>query len=325
MKDYRHFLFEAKDYKVTWLKKEPVKSSVESKKLKELIETGTNELYNIIHITDKKIPTIDKDAPILVYFGTDKDGIKLLEDQGISQDDVYNRTEEAAKSMKKDDWHNILGDADWIPKTVIDSKKIDELEFPIIAKPSEGHSGIGIMKFDTIEDCQKELDKEDCDLDTFSEVIKDIDTEFRFVFVKDKLFLVHERIPIEEINKTIDTKKPDESLGFLYVEQDLEKEEYDISEIVKEFRDKINLDFYALDVMRDNKGKYWVIESNSAIGMGGNTMARAYEAIYKDYYGTSVPSEKTEIVEKICSEYYKEINKMYPKEVSKSKNPKIYN
>tara|TARA_Y100000389_G_scaffold6313_1_gene6078 strand:+ start:783 stop:1760 length:978 start_codon:yes stop_codon:yes gene_type:complete len=324
MKDYRQFLFEAKDYKVTWLKKEPVSSKVESKKLKELIETGTNELYNLIHITDKNIPTIDKESPILVYFGTDKDGVKLLDQQGIKQETVYNRTTEAAKSMRKDDWHNILGDAEWMPKTVTDVDKIDSLEFPIIAKPSEGHSGIGIMKFETMEDCQKELDRKDCNLDTFSEVIKDIDTEFRFVFVKDKLFLVHERIPIEEMNKTIDTKKPDESLGFLYVEQDLSKENYDISNIVKEFRNKINLDFYALDVMRDIKGKYWVIESNSGIGMGGNTMARSYEAICKDYYNTDIPVNKKKLVEQICKEYYDEIKKDYPKELKKSKNPKIY-
>jgi hypothetical protein len=324
MKDYKHFLFEAKDNKVTWIKKEPVKSAVESKKLKELIETSTNNFYNLIHISDKKIPTIDKDAPILVYFGTDKDGIKLLKDQGISQDDVYNRTEEASKSMKKDEWHDILGDAEWMPKTVTDSSKIKELDFPIIAKPSEGHSGIGIMKFDTIEDCEKELNKKDCNLDTFSEIIKDIDTEYRFIFVKGDLFLVHERIPIEELDSTIDTKKPDEALGFLYVEQDMDKEDYDVQSIVDDFRKKIDLDFYALDIMRDKKGKYWVIESNSGIGMGGNTMARAYEAICKDYYNTDIPVNKKKLVEQICKEYYDEIKKDYPKELKKSKNPKIY-
>jgi len=126
------------------------------------------------------------------------------------------------------------------------------------------------------------------------------------------------------MNKTIDTKKPDESLGFLYVEQDLSKENYDISNIVKEFRNKINLDFYALDVMRDIKGKYWVIESNSGIGMGGNTMARSYEAICKDYYNTDIPVNKKKLVEQICKEYYDEIKKDYPKELKKSKNPKIY-
>tara|TARA_R110000737_G_scaffold338211_1_gene359035 strand:+ start:2973 stop:3947 length:975 start_codon:yes stop_codon:yes gene_type:complete len=324
MKDYRQFLFEAKDGKITWMKREKTKFSVESDKLKEINTTASNGLFNTIHITDKTIPTINKDAPILVYFGTSKKGNQILKDQGIDSKDVYNRGEETKKSMRKDDWHDLLGDADWMPKTVTDPSNIKDLEFPIIAKPSEGHSGLGIMKFDTLEDCQKELDKEDCDLDTFSEVIKDIDTEYRFVFVKGTLFLVYERIPIEELNKTIDTKKPNESLGFLYIEQDMSKEDYNVKQIVKEFRKKIDLDFYALDIMRDKKGKYWVLESNSAIGMGGNTMARSYEAIYKDYYNQDIPEDKKELVEDICSDYYKEISKLYPKEVNKSKNPKKY-
>lgn len=323
MKDYRQFLFEAKDNKVTWIKKEPVTSSVENKKLKELIETATNEFFNLIYLSDKEIPKIDKESPILIYFGTSKEGRKILDEQGISQNHIYNCAEETKKSMKKDVWHNLLGDVDWLPKTVTDKSKINELTFPIICKPSEGHSGIGIMKFDTIEECQKELEKEDCKLDVFSEIIKDVDTEYRFVFVKDKLFLVHERIPIEKLNKTIDTKKTDESLGFLYVEQDLDKEDYNIPKIVKEFRNKINLDFFALDVMKDKKGKFWVIESNSGIGMGANTISRAYEAICQDYYG-NVVSNKKELIEDICEQYFKEISKLYPKEVNKSKNAKIY-
>jgi hypothetical protein len=326
MKDYRQFLFEAKDKndKVTWIKVGAVKSTVESKKLKELIATATDNFYTLIHVSDENIPTIDKDAPILIYFGTDKDGIQLLKDQGIKQSDVYNKTIEARKTLKKADWHNTLGDKDWLPKTVLDKKDISKLEFPIIAKPSEGHSGVGIMKFDNMEDCQKEIDKKDCNLDTFSEMIKDIDTEYRFVFVKDTLFLVHERIAIEADNKTITTKDPKESLSFLYVEQDLEKGDYDVTDIIKDFRKDFKQDFYALDIMLDTHGKYWVIESNGGIGMGGNTMARAYEAIYKDYYGKEISSDKKELVETICKEYYNEIKKDYPKEVKQSKNPKTY-
>jgi len=326
MKNYKQFLFEAKNNKVTWIKLEPVKSAVESKKLKELITTALDNFFNLIYLSNKTESTIDKETPILVYFGTNKDGIEYLKDQGIEQSDIYNRTVEVAKSSRKDDWHDLLGDKDWLPKTVTDKSKIKDLTFPIIAKPSQGHSGLGIMKFDTLEDCLKELDKKDNKLDTFSECIKDIDSEYRFVFVKGNLFLVHERIPIESNNKTIDTKKPDESLSFLYVEQDLsnDKFNYDISKIVDEFRKHIDLDFYALDVMQDKSGKYWVLESNSGIGMGGNTMSRAYEAIYKDFYNTDIPSDKKELVEQICSDYYNEILKMFPKEVKKSKNAKEY-
>ena len=109
----------------------------------------------------------------------------------------------------------------------------------------------------------------------------------------------------------------------MYVEQDLENEEYDVSKIVEEFRKDIDLDFYALDIMLDKNGKYWIIESNSAIGMGGNTLARTYEAICEDFYG-EISKDQKQLVERICSDYYKEIKKMYPKEIKKSKNPKIY-
>ena len=327
MKGYRQFLFESQeDTKIQWIKNAPISSTVESKILKQLIKKSTDNFYQPYYTSDNKVPILYKDKPILLYYASkERDiGDKYLSKNNIKQTDVYNRTNEMSKSMNKKDWHELLGDKEWLPKTVIDTSKIKSLEFPIIAKPSEGHSGIGIMKFDTIEDCERELSKSDCNLDTFSEMIKDIDTEYRFIFVKGNLIMVHERIPIEEINKTIDNKKPEESLGFLYVEQDLDKEKYEVSKIVKEFRKEIELDFYALDIMRDKKGKYWIIESNSAIGMGGNTLARTYEGIYKDFYGKHLTDNQKSLVESICGDYYKEISRLYTKELNKSKNPKIY-
>ena len=328
MKDYRQFLFEAKiiDERIQWIKNAPISSSVESKVLKELIKKATENFYQPYFTADNKVPTLTKEQPILLYYADNEKeiGDKYLSENNITDSNIYNRTEEMAKSMQKKDWHELLGDKDWLPKTLTSRKGIEKLDFPIIAKPSEGHSGIGIMKFDTIEDCQKELSKKDCDLDLFSEMIKDIDTEYRFIFVKGELFLVHERIPIESDNKTISTKDPKETLSFLYIEQDLDKQDYDVKQIVKEFRKLIDLDFYALDIMLDKHGKYWVIESNSAIGMGGNTLSRTYEAIYKDFYNKDVPIDKKKMIEEICKGYYNEIKKDYPKELKKSKNPKIY-
>ena len=319
IKYWKYFLFEGRDYKINWIQQEPVDSQVDDE-LKELNELASKELYNTIYLSDKEIPNLDSDTPLLNFINT---GFDKIEKKVHFMDDIYNRPKEMEKSSRKDDWHNLLGDADWLPKTTTDKSKVKNLKFPIIAKPATGHSGIGIMKFDTLEEYQKELDKGDSKLDVFSEVIKDIDTEFRMVFCRDTLFLVYERVPIKKDNKTIDTKNPDESLSFLYVEQDLDKEGYDLGNIVEEFKDKIDLDFFALDVMRDKSGKYWVIESNSAIGMGANTMARAYEAICNDFY-RQVPEQKQDIVDQICTDYFNIINKRYPKEVKTSKNPKIY-
>ena len=329
MKDYRHFLFEAhkNDGKVQWIKNAPINSKVSSKVLKELIEKATTNFYKPYFTADNKVPKLTTDEPILLYYASNEAeiGKKYLDENNISNDDVYNRTEEMTKSMDKKSWHELFGDKDWLPKTLTTTEGLDKLNYPIIAKPSEGQSGNGIMKFDSYEDCKKEIEKKDSKLDVFCEMIKDAVTEYRFVFVKDKLFLVHERVPILEDNKTIHTKKPDEDLSFLYVEQDQSKKEYDLSDIVKEFRKVIDLDFYALDVILDKNGKYWVLESNGAIGMGGNTLARAYEAIYKDFYDTDeLPKDKADLVEEICAGYYNEIKKDYPKELEKSLNPKIY-
>ena len=321
MKSYTYYLKEQKDFdKVQWLKLIPAKSSVESPKLKELIKTGLENFYDVSHIDDDKNIKIDNSRPVLVYTSKSDD---VLNKYKTPASVLYNKSDETTKSGNKDQWHKLLGDSPYLPKTTLDRNKISELEFPIIAKPAEGHSGVGIHKFDTLEEAEKEL-KTNKDLVVFSEMIKDIDTEYRFVFVKDKLFLVHERVPIIEDNKTISTKKPDESLGFLYIEQDMDKEDYDVKEMVDWFRKKIKMDFFALDIMLDKAGKYWIIESNSGIGMGGNTMARAYEAICKDYYSKDLPEDKKEMVEMICAEYYKEIKKMYPEEFKKSKNPKQY-
>jgi glutathione synthase/RimK-type ligase-like ATP-grasp enzyme len=323
MYNYRHFLFEQSTDKINWIKSKPVKSAVESPKLKELINKAMSSFFNLIHLDDDNIK-IQKDKPLLVYFGSNEKGIQILKKLRIPSDICYNKTEEVKKSSNKKDFHELLGDKEYLPKTVTDRSKIKSLKFPIIAKPSKGHSGLGIFKFDTIDECTKELENNK-ELDVFSECIKDIDTEYRFVFVKDKLFLVHERVAIQENNKTIHTKEPDEKLSFLYVEQDLEKQDYKIQDLVSDLRKSIQLDFYALDLILDKNGKYWLLETNSGIGMGANTLSRAYSALYTDFYKKEPSTLKKELIEEICSEYYKEIKNLYPNEIKKSKNPKKYN
>ena len=313
--------------KVQWIKVKPVKSKVESDKLKELIELATSELFEVFYLEENPFhKKMTKKRPILKYGVNEVKLHTLLAFNNLIEGDYYNNSAESLKSADKKSWHEMLGNKDYLPLTVTDKREIKKLEFPIIAKPAEGHSGIGIMKFDTLEECEAEVNKQECVLDTYSEMVKDIDTEYRFLFVKDKVFLMHERVAIKKDNKTITTKKANEELSFLYVEQDLDKftDSKQLDDILIDFRKYVDLDFFALDILVDKNGKYWLIESNSNAGMGGNTLARAYEGIYKDFFDTDIPQNKQKIIDYICEEYYKEINRMYPEEMKKSKNPKIY-
>jgi len=317
--------FNDKD-KVQWIKSDPATSAVANEKLNELIDIAMKELFDLFLVHDQLKRKMDNKKPILKFGNHNPDIYMLLSYSNVNPDYIYNRIEETKKSSNKKNWHELLGNKDYIPKTVTDIKEIKNLEFPIIAKPSKGHSGLGIMKFDTYEECMDEVKKDDCKLDTFSEMVKDISTEYRMMLVKDNLHTIFERVPIIKENKTITTKDPDERLRFLYVEQDHDKfgDSEEIKKIASDFYKYIDLDFCALDFIVDKNGKYWLIESNSCPGMGANNLANSYKAIYEDYYKKPIPEAKQKIVDYLCTEYYKEIKKLYPKEIEKSKNRKIY-
>lgn len=324
------YIYNYKDYdnkdKVQWIKSDSVNSAVENPRLIELIDMVMDELFDLFLVHDNIKRKLDNRKPILKFGNHNADIYTLLSFSNVNPEHVYNTIEESKKSSDKKEWHELFGDKEYLPKTVTNTREIKKLEFPIIAKPSKGHSGIGIMKFDTFEECEKEISKDGCELDTFSEMIKDIDTEYRFMFVKNDAHTILERVPIEKENKTILTKKPNETLSFVYIEQDKDKfEDMDaIKKIADDFYKHIDLDFCALDIMLDKNGKYWLIESNSCPGMGANNLANSYSAIYKDFYDKDVPEDKQQLVDYVCSEYYKEINKLYPNEMKKSKIPKIY-
>jgi hypothetical protein len=275
MNNYLFYLNESlNDRKIQWLKIIDPSNVPENAPLKKLIGEVVNNFYDVVNINGKKKVKLDTTKPILSYFADNKGGDKILFDNNISFSDIYNDKKEVSKSGSKKLFHEVLGDVDYIPKTVTNVKDIDKLSFPIVGKPASGHSGIGIVKVDNKEELEKELKKRD--LDVFSEAINNIDTEYRLVFVKDKLIIAYERIPVKELNKTLDTKDPDDSLQFLYVEQDLDKHKFKLDKMLKDFKSKIDLDFFALDVIEDKNGKLWLLESNSAIGMGANTLAEVY-------------------------------------------------
>jgi hypothetical protein len=136
---------------------------------------------------------VNPDLPIIYYGGNKKESLNFLEKYKISEDVMYNVPEQMLKSGNKSDFYKEFIGADFIPKSVYKISDVEELELPIIAKPDNNHSGIGIVIFDRYEDIKASKLK----FDNFSEA-KDLDKEFRVLLMNNEIFLVHERISKKE-------------------------------------------------------------------------------------------------------------------------------
>lgn len=310
VKLFEKFLFEKsnKDY----LKK--VNFILAGKEVKGL--TGTNnsiygevneiclkELYNAFYAKGDygKDLEVNSKLPLIYYGGNSKEGLDFLEKYNISEDDMYNLPEAMKISGNKTDFYKMFGDSDFIPKAVYKKEDAKDLEFPVIAKPDDGHSGMGIEIFDTYED----LEKSKGEFQNYSEA-KDLDTEFRILLVNDNVVLVHERVSATE--NEIKDKKSGEKTEFTYVDQDMSKLDFmdKITDICKTVREKLKLGLWSIDLMVDKSGECWVAEINSASGMAADKMARVYVAIYEDFYKEELPREfKTYLNEEYIRPIYK--------------------
>lgn len=245
--------------------------------------------YSIKDNFDKTI-IIPQNVPVLYYGGHQSDAREFIDKLNIQPRNMYNTPDEMEKSGDKVTFGKLYEGVDWMPKTVYtkDDALSGAVGFPVIAKVKDGHSGIGIEKFDTKE----ELAKSKKEYDLYSQFI-DFKQEFRCMMIKERCFMVNERIPFEASNKTIRTKKADEQVEFMYVYTDIDKipKEFndEIQRISLEIRKKIKLGFWSLDVVMDENGKLWVLEINSATGLGAAKLVEGYIQIFEDYYGTELP------------------------------------
>ena len=129
-------------------------------------------------ITENNIDKIDinPDYPILNYQSSLIE--KLLKEGRIKEENVYNKPKDIKLSGSKKEFHKLVEGDDAIPKTVFNKNEaLSNLKFPIIAKPSEGHSGLGIQIFDKpelLEDVDEKI------FDTYSEFV-DKEEEHRFM------------------------------------------------------------------------------------------------------------------------------------------------
>ena len=109
------------------------------------------------------------------------------------------------KIASKVKWHATHKDSNNVPKTVSDAKDLDQLEFPIIAKPDNRYSGQGIIKIDTFKEA-KDMDLSD--FEVFSEKI-DIDEEHRIMMWRGEPVMWVQRVHGNKETKEMTKKKED--------------------------------------------------------------------------------------------------------------------
>jgi hypothetical protein len=239
---------------------------------------------------------INPEFPLLTYNAEITQ--KLIDEGLIKKENIYNLPEFIKQSGSKSEFHKMVKGDDNIPKTAHDVKEALKIGFPLIGKPSKGHSGIGIQIFKD----QSEWDAADhTKLDIYSEYI-DKATEHRLFVFKGKPFFWMEREPMNDKAKSGKGKK-DEQMDFKYIKMDINKipEKFNIlvSRFGKIFSD---LPYICFDIMEDKTGKLYIIESNSQPGVPYDSTIQIYRTLYSDFYGTDI--DKKSDIELLRLSYY---------------------
>ena len=238
-----------------------------------------DNFFTQIHENNMNDIDINPDYPILTYHSDTVN--KLLKAGKIKKENVYNHPEHISKSGSKEEFHKLVGEDENIPKTVYSKNDaLEQLEFPIIAKPAEGHSGKGIQiinKPDLMEDVDEKI------FDTFSEYI-DKEEEHRFINFKGKPIFWMERTPLNEKAKTGKGSAKSE-MEFGYAKRSLDDLPEDYRKVLERFC-KIyeDLPYMCFDVMKGKNGKVYIIESNAQPGVPFDSTVEAYKHIYEDFY-----------------------------------------
>lgn len=333
MKDYRQFLFEAKEhnsplqivlrgipslaYKKGWKEDKTsldLMNAIQDKYVR-LVLIKTDDTYNTYDsLPDSSKNKIDYNYPIL--------NMTPIKSKYFTKNlKIYNKVEDFAICSDKVQFHKEFKDSSFVPKTVFSVDEVNELEFPIIGKPKDGYSGQGIEIFKS----QKDLDKTKLKFDVISEA-KDLTTEFRGFVLMGKMFHLVERITNMKSKQSVGNKKPNDMVDFIYVDQDKENFKYkkQSQKIVDELNKKVKLDFYAVDFMLDSKDNVWVAEINAAPGLFPTTLIELYKLWCKEIYDKDISKEDEINLKDISDRHIDYIKTEFPKEYKSSLNPKIY-
>lgn len=261
--------------------------------LKDSFITGpkyTPKDYWVIVTRGTELESIPKDLPVLCY---DRKTLENLLDKGVIQNDqVYNKLEARKSVSSKAEFYKLHADSGYITPTVLDPKDIKDLNFPIVAKPDNEHSGLGIQVFKSKE----ELD--DADLSKFSSFSEKIDIkeEHRFFVWRGEMIQWTQRKPMDDETADIAKKNPDQETNFSYILRN-ELPSDDVKKVIAYFTDAhSDLDFYAVDLAETKDGKIYVFEMNSEPGALFGVMALVYQRIYQDWYEKPMSKDTIELL-----------------------------
>jgi len=271
--------------------------------LHKVVMCVSTELTDFKYVTDKSAHTrnfmqlftkgdqpFKSDMPVINFCNIHT---KRLLDAGTPKDLIYNPKEKKMEIASKVKWHETHKDSKHVPKTVSDAKDLDQLKFPIIAKPDNRYSGQGIIKIDTL---RKANDMDLSDFEVFSEKI-DIDEEHRIMMWRGEPVMWVQRVHGNKETKEM-TKKKEDKLFFKYVLKDLSKMPKEWNEVFQEMnKAHEGLDIYSIDLMVDTDGKPWVVEMSSEFAPLYGVMALIYKKVYQEHYGKKLQSSEIEQID----------------------------
>jgi len=244
-----------------------------------------SKAYKVITPKDISKLELDPNIPILNYnMAVTEDLVKKFPKM---KNFIYNPNETIQVSNSKKDFHERLGDDSNIPKTAYNEKDALKIGFPLIAKPKTGHSGKGIKIFKDKDEFLKE-DKSKYDL--FSQFI-DKKSEHRIINFKGKPMVWMERTPLNEKAKKGDGDASEE-MRFKYLKKDPSGLPKNFAKTNKAFCEKFKeIPLICFDIMEDQKGHVYIIESNTMTGMPFNISLELYEKLFEDYYKRPMSNE----------------------------------
>lgn len=235
---------------------------------------------------------INPNYPLLNY--SSKVIKQLLKEKRIREKNVINLPYYIKLSSLKKEFYKFIGEDIYLPKTVYNIKDaIQYLKFPVIAKPSSGHSGIGIKVFYSKKELEEFEQKEKFDL--FSEYIEKVE-EHRFFNYKGEPIFWMERIPLNEKAKN-GRGEINERTKFKYIKKDINYIPDDMLIVLKRFCNKMkDLPFICFDLLRAKNGQIYVIESNAQPGLPFDSTIIIYKKIFEDFYGRPIDRQTEEIL-----------------------------
>lgn len=251
-----------------------------------------------VQITEDNINSLDinPNYPVLNYHGDITR--ELIDKNMIKEENIYNHPKHISMSGSKEEFHKLTNGDENVPMTVYNIKDaINKLKFPVIAKPSNGHSGLGIKIFETADELKNSKNK----YDTFSEYIDKSEEHRFFMFNGEPIFWM-ERTPLNEKAK-IGKGDSSEAMEFGYKRKKVDGIPSDINSLLSKFS-KIykKLPYICFDLMRDKEGKLYIIEPNSQPGVPFDSTVKIYEKIYEDFYKTPIDKDSQLILDKYANQ-----------------------